>query len=288
MNQLLRVFAIGVVPVVVIATNPGNQFAIVNMIHEVVVLLIIGIAALCLRKGADQSWSYSLLSLGVPIGLVVTSIGMVKVVSALMTPEATELRSSIWMTTVMAGSTTTLLVGGMVSALGYTMDGETKNLRRNLVATRWWVLPLFAFLAFTIVAILFTAMSPEEMLDASVLKIMMAVLVSFLILRRSKSVFIRITEGALYGSIIIVGLGVVWWFGATNPETQRTDLSPLIFAFKGVFLGSLIYVTAYFASYSQHQDPAFDVGRMNWHFLEINAFLFFLALAPVSISQVII
>jgi hypothetical protein len=97
---------------------------------------------------------------------------------------------------------------------------------------------------------------------------------------------VRLSEAALYGSIIIVGIGVTWWFSGTDLQSGQIDAKPLLFAYRGLFLGGLLYLIAYFVSYTRPPDPDFDVGRMNWHLLEINAFIF-LALAPVSLSEVI-
>lgn len=96
----------------------------------------------------------------------------------------------------------------------------------------------------------------------------------------------RLSEAALYGSIIIVGIGVTWWFSGTDLQSGQIDAKPLLFAYRGLFLGGLLDLIAYFVSYTRPPDPDFDVGRMNWHLLEINAFIF-LALAPVSLSEVI-
>lgn len=285
MQDVLKFLAIVLVPVVVVAINPGQQFVATQMAHSVIACTIVLVSGYCLQRGAGQSWAYTLLSLGVPIGLVVTNIGMIKVIATLAGAEAHALRASPWMTQVMATSTTTLLTGGMISALGYSMDGETRGQRLTIVPYLGWTTPLATLIILVLVAVVFTPVKPRLLMDWSVICIIGAVLFSFAILRKSKTMLVRLTEAALYASIIIVGISVAWWFSGTNLQSGQIDVQPLLFAYRGLFLGGLIYLLAYFVSYSRPPDPEFDVGRMNWHLLEINAFMFFLALAPISLSE---
>lgn len=287
MQNLLKLLAIVLVPGVVLMINPGQQFVATQLAHSLIVCAIVVISGFCLQRSAGQSWAYTLLSLGVPVGLVVTNIGMIKVIATLGGAEADALRESTWMTQVMATSTTTLLTGGMISALGYSMDGETRGQRYMIVPYLGWTTPLAALIILVLVAVVFTPVKPRLLMDWSVICIIGAVLFSFAILRKSKTMLVRLTEAALYGSIIIVGIGVTWWFRGTNLQSGQIDVQSLLFAYRGLFLGGLIYLSAYFVSYSRPPDAEFDVGRMNWHLLEINAFMFFLALAPVSLSEII-
>ena len=49
--------------------------------------------------------------------------------------------------------------------------------------------------------------------------------------------------------------------------------------------GSLIYLLIYIASLGCVIEQRIDVNKMNWHLIEVNAFLLFLAFVPTSFSN---
>ena len=62
-------------------------------------------------------------------------------------------------------------------------------------------------------------------------------------------------------------------------------LKPILYASQSMYLGSIIYVITYIASLGADTDDRIDVGKMNWHLIEANAFVLFLAFAPPSIGE---
>ena len=49
--------------------------------------------------------------------------------------------------------------------------------------------------------------------------------------------------------------------------------------------GSLIYLFAYIFSTGCEAESKINVEKMNWHLIEVNTLLLFLAFAPVSVSE---
>ena len=113
-------------------------------------------------------------------------------------------------------------------------------------------------------------------------------ILSFLVLGRRKEHFtVVIADAALFASVIIIIFSLIFWFGIDSTADNRGELirETIVFSSLGVMYGSLIYLLIYIASLGCVIEQRIDVNKMNWHLIEVNAFLLFLAFAPTSFSN---
>jgi len=234
------------------------------------------VAAICLRLGTGQHWARTFLVLGVPLGLVSTSIGLVQITSNITYLSAVG--------PAMAVCLITLLYGGLVSAIGFAALEKEELPPRHTGSVLWWALPMALTFALLVWAVSLGG-TLQQFLLTDVLLVTLASIVTFMSFRRSTPPITRWAEATLFSSIICVGAGVLNWFGNSDYAVGNIDVDAIIFASLGVLYGCALYIGAYFYSFRNGQSKFNDGPRMNWHFLEVNAFLYFITIAPTSIPE---
>jgi len=234
------------------------------------------VAAICLRLGTGQHWARTFLVLGVPLGLVSTSIGLVQITSNITYLSAVG--------PAMAVCLITLLYGGLVSAIGFAALEKEELPPRHTGSVLWWALPMALTFALLVWAVSLGG-TLQQFLLTDVLLVTLASIVTFMSFRRSTPPITRWAEATLFSSIICVGAGVLNWFGNSDYAAGNIDVDAIIFASLGVLYGCALYIGAYFYSFRNGQSKFNDGPRMNWHFLEVNAFLYFITIAPTSLPE---
>jgi len=262
------------IPVSIVITSGDNSW-LFDTASAILVFIPAVAAAICLRLGSGQHWARTFLVLGVPLGLLGTSIGMVQIVNSNVDVQATG--------PAMAICLITLLYGGLVSAVGFAAVDNEETTRPRAGSTLLWAFPII--LIVTLSAWAMGASWTPQFLRGDVLLVTIASIVTFMSFRRATPLLTRWAEATLFSSIICVGIGVLNWFGNSNYADGNIDVDAMIFATIGVLYGSVLYLGAYLYSFRYGQSEFTDAPRMNWHFLEVNAFLYFIMIAPTSLPE---
>jgi hypothetical protein len=178
----------------------------------------------------------------------------------------------------------TALYGGLVSALGYAIN-DTSSSALYPIKKRYLVIFSILVIALILMGI---GLNGEFFFDPIIFSIYLTFILSFLVLGRRKEHFtVVIADAALFASVIIIIFSLIFWFGIDSTADNRGELirETIVFSSLGVMYGSLIYLLIYIASLGCVIEQRIDVNKMNWHLIEVNAFLLFLAFAPTSFSN---
>ena len=243
-----------------------------------VIVVAVAIGGACLLKyGGNQPISQTLLATGVPMGLISSYIGVVVLVSKIDDGAA-------YLGNALAVMLITALYGGLVSALGYAIN-DTSSSALYPIKKRYLVIFSILVIALILMGI---GLNGEFFFDPIIFSIYLTFILSFLVLGRRKEHFtVVIADAALFASVIIIIFSLIFWFGIDSTADNRGELirETIVFSSLGVMYGSLIYLLIYIASLGCVIEQRIDVNKMNWHLIEVNAFLLFLAFAPTSFSN---
>ena len=222
------------------------------------------------RSGAAH-WSESMLALGVPLGLLGGTIGV--------TGMSANLSEHQWVYPATAIMLLTVLYGGIVSALGYfAIDRAEKQ--NNRLSKANLVLATFPFAFIVLLAMLDTA-EISIFLSLEAVSVFFAVFASQTFLGQRFS-FQRVTEGALFAAILCLVLALIQWYGAGELDRDAVNL-----AINGLNYGLITYIVAYIVSLSREdtESTKIGVGRANWHWMEVTAFMVFMLFAPETLRE---
>jgi hypothetical protein len=239
-----------------------------------------------LNKANGQHWQETFLALGVPLSLICAYQGaMLLTFYSNQTANLIGANSSVMLLAV--------LYGGVIGAMGYPALHRKQSSKKKHVNKRFIVISLFLVLFATylsmrtILGINAIGMRVFDFFDISLFLIFGLLISSFLLMNRKERHWsVVVSDAALYGSIITTVLALIYWFRAIGADPDSSMiLNPILYASQSMYLGSIIYVITYIASLGADTDDRIDVGKMNWHLIEANAFVLFLAFAPPSIGE---
>ena len=238
------------------------------------------ILAIIFKLGGNISIGKTLLATGIPLGLMSSYIGVILIVSNMSDPSSFGLATAVMLLTA--------LYGGLVSALGYAVFYSSAKDAVRPVKKRYIIAAII-----TITILLIMAIGLDQLpsfYDSSIILLYLVFIFSFLIFNKSKKHFtIVISDAALFTSIIIIIVSLISWFGQTSLDAEDSAVitGPIVFASLGVMYGALIYLFVYIFSMGCEAESKINVEKMNWHLIEVNTLLLFLAFAPVSVSEYI-
>jgi hypothetical membrane protein len=241
----------------------------------IVVVVAIG-GAFLLKYGGNQPIAQTLLATGVPMGLIASYIGVVIIVSKI--DDGGNLGNPL------AVMLLTALYGGLVSALGYAINDASSSAMYP-IKKRYLVIFSVSVIALILMGI---GENGELFFDPIIFSMYLTFILSFLVLGRGKEHFtVVIADAAMFASAIIIIFSLIFWFGVDSTADNRGELirETIVFSSLGVMYGSFIYLLTYIVSLGCVIEQRIDVKKMNWHLIEVNAFLLFLAFAPTSFSN---
>ena len=236
------------------------------------------ILAIFFKLGGNISIGKTLLATGIPLGLVSSYIGVILIVDNMSDPSSFGPATAVMLLTA--------LYGGLISALGYAVSKNSANDAVRPVKKRYIIIA-----AITIIILLIMAIGIDQLpsfYDSSIILIYLVFIFSFLIFNKSKKHFtIVISDAALFTSIIIIIVSLISWFGQTSLDAENSAVitGSIVFASLGVMYGALIYLFVYIFSMGCEAESKINVEKMNWHLIEVNSLLLFLAFAPISFSE---
>jgi len=235
------------------------------------------ILAIIFKLGGNIPIGKTLLATGIPLGLMSSYIGVILIVSNMSDPSSFGPATAVMLLTA--------LYGGLISALGFAVSYNSVKNEIKPVKKRYIIIA-----AITITILLINAIGIDQLFnfyDSSIILLYLVFIFSFLIFNKSKKHFtIVISDAALFTSIIIIIVSLISWFGQTSLDAEDSAVitGPIVFASLGVMYGALIYLFVYIFSMGCEAESKINVEKMNWHLIEVNSLLLFLAFAPTSFS----
>ena len=290
-SKLVIFFAAMLIPLslfsMALSENLNDLYAYLDAIGLLMILAPLLGCAYFLNKANGQHWQETFLALGVPLSLINAYEGAI-----LLT-----FYSNQSVNLIGANSSVMLLAvlyGGVIGAMGYSALHRQQSSKKKHVNKRFIVISLFLVFSVIYLSLKFmivrnsVEMRILDFFDNSLFLIFGLLISSFLLMNRKERHWsVAVSDASLYASIITVVLALIYWFRAigADPDSSMMILNPILYASQSMFLGSIIYVITYIASLGADTDDRIDVGKMNWHLIEANAFVLFLAFAPPSIGE---
>ena len=275
--QLLAVMAFPASLVIFGIDDRWPSSALIDL-PSFLIVVAVAIGGACLLKyGGNQPIAQSLLATGVPLGLIGSYIGVVVIVSRMQDGAA-------YLGNALAVMLLTALYGGLVSALGYAINDASSS---AIYPIKKRYLVIFS-LSVIVLILMGIGENGELFFDPIIFSMYLTFILSFLVLGRGKEHFtVVIADAAMFASVIIIIFSLIFWFGVDSTADNRGELirETIVFSSLGVMYGSLIYFLTYIVSLGCVIEQRIDVKKMNWHLIEVNAFLLFLAFAPTSFSN---
>ena len=258
-----------------IFTSLVNGFPVRMYIDPAKLVWIIGITTpilllVVLKKAAN--WADACLALGVPIGLLGGTVGATGMVHHMTEPARAYSATAIMLLTV--------LYGGMISAIGYFAQHQTKVPAQGSLsysAFIWATIPLIAMtgLAFD------SAAGIGVFISVGSIYIFVVVYAGVFLLRKS----VRsqdLVSAALFAAMLCLVAGLIQWY-----QSDGNDKSAIAVAMNGLNYGLFIYIFVYLWSLRNPTDRI-EAGKANWHWMEVSAFLVFMLFAPETIRESLI
>ena len=279
-SHILQLIAVMAFPASLILLGIDDRWSSSALIDIPAFLIVVAVpigGACLLKYGGNQPISQTLLATGVPMGLISSYIGVVVLVSKIDDGTA-------YLGYALAVMLLTALYGGLVSALGYAINDASSSAMYP-IKKRYLVIFSVSVIALILMGI---GENGELFFDPIIFSMYLTFILSFLVLGRGKEHFtVVIADAALFASVIIIIFSLIFWFGIDSTADNRGELirETIVFSSLGVMYGSLIYLLIYIVSLGCVIEQRIDVNKMNWHLIEVNAFLLFLAFAPTSFSN---
>lgn len=289
-SKLTMVFAALLIPLSLLSLSLTENFNHFSLFWDSVGLFFVLVPCIgCsyfLHRANGQHWQETFLALGIPFSLISAYQGSIALSLTLDQQAAQYIgaNSSIMFVVV--------LYGGIVGAMGYPALHKKQPPGKGRVNKRYIVITLtLALSSIYYLCSVSAKANPEihvlDFFDSSLILIFGLIVSSFLLMNsKERHWSIVVADAVLYASMVTVVLALVYWFQAIggDPEISMIQV-PILYASKSMFFASIIYVVTYIASVGADIDDGIDVGRMNWHLIEVNAFLLFLAFAPPSFGE---
>ena len=281
-SHILQLIAVMAFPTSLVIFGEGEKLNIslgnlIDMPSFYITVAASLVLAMIFKLGGNISIGKTLLATGIPLGLMSSYIGVILIVSNMSDPSAFGAASSLMLLTA--------LYGGLISALGFAVSYNSAKDAVRPVKKRYIIVAAIALVMASIQAIGLDQL--PIFFDSSIILLYLVFILSFLIFNKNKKHFtIVISDAVLFTSIIIIIVSLVSWFGKTSLDAEDSAVitGPIVFASLGVMYGALIYLFVYIFSMGCEAESKINVEKMNWHLIEVNSLLLFLAFAPISFS----
>ena len=216
-------------------------------------------------------WSSVYLSLGVPLGLIACCVGITGMAANLQDPRELE--------AAMSFSFMCVLYGGVFSALGYFAVKESPEVQTQVdLSLRAYLLFMIVFTG-TVLFAMTGAAGIGEFISYEALFVFCSVFAVQISLR-SKISPQKLSESVLLASILCLVLTLIIWYRIGGINREAISIATV-----GIVYGLVSHVIIYVSAHLRNQDRKMDVGRANWHWLEVSAFMIFMLFAPETIRE---
>ncbi len=241
-------------------------------LDDVSLFFVIGttipVTILIVRDKAAQ-WADVFLAFGLPVGLLGGTVGATGMALNLASPDI------VFPTTAIMLLTT--LYGGLISAIGYFAQSQSRNLKPANLSNSSFFLCL-TLLMVIVGWIMSDAVGSEVFVDLRAFYVFGVIYTAiFFLLKQVRSQ--DLVSAALFSSMLCLAAGLIQWFGSDG-----RDKSGIAFAMNGLNYGLFIYIVVYLWSLRSSKE-SIEAGKANWHWMEVSAFLVFMLFAPETIRE---
>lgn len=234
------------------------------------------IISILFKLGGHIPIGETLLATGVPLGLIGSYVGVVQISASINRGFGEGLTFAVAVMLICA------LYGGLTSSIGYAMTAYSRKAEVKIIKKRY----LISAILILIFVILMPISRYSDFFDPVLVLLYATFISSFLVLNKGNQHFTSsISDASIFTSIIIIIASLISWFGNSNSDDISNVVGPVLTASRGVMYGSFIYLVAYIVSLGCNRKSDINVKKMKWHLIEVNSFLVFLALAPVSLTE---
>ena len=231
-------------------------------------------------------WGFILFRhLGIPIGLLVSAVGPLRIFLNLDELGALELVASPGLVDIYSQLVMTSIFYGMIFAgLGFFISSKFQHLiedrRKNKVSVLSVVITnifiIFGPMLLAFDGQLDTLFSSPSLFALAWVGLIMILAVSF---SNSENRFQLLAKASLFGALITTILGLIIQYSSQGIG--------IVLAFSGVTFGLFAYICIYMFSYCYDCVAQVKPDRMSWHWIEAYAFILFMFLAPATAKDVI-
>ena len=225
-------------------------------------------------------WNVLFRDLGVPLGLffsVLGATGMARITEANAIGPATAIMLL------------TITYGGLVSALGYfsTFKGPKPSNQNNQETASWKAIT-FILVPFIVLALWANngAAGNAAYVNPVALTVLMTTMLAAVFLSDSDYRTEVLCQASLLSAMVSLVLGLVVLYGSFSGEGLNEGMyEGLSIAMNGLYYGLLSYICLYILSYKFGTTEKIDAPLMNWHWMEVTGFLFFMFFAPETLRE---
>ena len=230
-----------------------------------------------LSSGSLRERCIVLRDLGVPIGLILSLIGMVTFVENIMT-EADDVAAEV-VYPVSAVMLTPVFYGGLISIIGYFISQSPEVDDSRAPASKYGLWRLAFVLVNFALAVLFgvfAVVGAERFYqpDAFALCLLLACFALIAGPRGRKLAYL--SRALLASGLLSVLSGIIFMFIGEL-------VTGVSIAGVGLIISLVGYVFVYIIAVARHTTSELNAPLTNWHWIEVTAFYFFLFLAPDTI-----
>jgi hypothetical protein len=267
-----RLFLAAIAASMLVGWSIGEAFGFGGLINDMAIFLIIPFILMLIfavRRSNVSSWQQIFLACGVPLGLLWVVVGFHGLTLGEGESSAIYAASAIGFLTI--------LYGGIVSAIGYfAMD--TRKIESNRLSLK--VSVCFVILLVGLVLWAYdSAFGIYAAMSMPALSLIVACMISALWFK-GKMTLTAAAETSLFASMFTLIVGLIFWFHEEGDSPEALSMMLC-----GLSYGLLIYISLFIFSLSAKDRQFLDVGRANWHWLEITSFLVFMLFAPETIRE---
>lgn len=230
-----------------------------------------------LSSGSLRERCIVLRDLGVPIGLILSLIGMVTFVENIMT-EVDDVAAEV-VYPVSAVMLTPVFYGGLISIIGYFISQSPDVDDSRAPASKYGLWRLAFVLVNFALAVLFGVFAfvgAERFYqpDAFALCLLLACFALIAGPRGRKLAYL--SRALLASGLLSVLSGIIFMF-------MGELVTGVSIAGVGLIVSLVGYVVVYIIALARHTTSELNAPLTNWHWIEVTAFYFFLFLAPDTI-----
>ena len=230
-----------------------------------------------LSSGSLRERCIVLRDLGVPIGLILSLIGMVTFVENIMT-EVDDVAAEV-VYPVSAVMLTPVFYGGLISIIGYFISQPPDVDDSRAPASKYGLWRLAFVLVNFALAVLFGVFAfvgAERFYqpDAFALCLLLACFALIAGPRGRKLAYL--SRALLASGLLSVLSGIIFMF-------MGELVTGVSIAGVGLIVSLVGYVVVYIIALARHTTSELNAPLTNWHWIEVTAFYFFLFLAPDTI-----
>jgi hypothetical protein len=236
-----------------------------------IVVPLIVIAVVFVKANRQTNWQQVCVALGVPIGVLGAVVGFHGMTLFLSNVQVVYLASAIGFLTI--------LYGGLISAIGYFATASATETAPRPRLTPLQSTVLSAILIGLLAWMYDNSSGIDSAMSLPAFLLIVTCIVGAFYLRKEVSGKVA-AEASIFGAMLTLVLGIIFWYDSDGKSTAAINMMMC-----GLAYGVTLYMLMYFLSLARQADDFVDVGRANWHWLEISAFLIFMFYAPETMRE---